>query len=298
MSGVGGRSAWSVVVARSADDARCAVGVGSATSGSGTSIGGHAARAEHAVGVVRAPRVGRIDPPTTAIPPAIPQSTGRRSLLLALAAAPAATMAAVAADPSPPASRASDDASPQRLDRVASQAFRDWMTLLVHAQLERGPTPRWVHRDCAGLVRFAVAESLRDHDAAWRRANGLVGVRVPPDIDAGAAAGLRHAWRRADGSRGAYVGALDLVQRNARFVSRQLAQAAPADLLLYDFGDEQHLMVWMGSYVAYHTGRADAGDSGLRALRPAQLFGWNDTRWRPVADNPNFAGLHRFAFLA
>ena len=147
-------------------------------------------------------------------------------------------------------------------------------------------------------MRFAVAESLRAHDLAWKRANGLLGVRVPPDLDAASGAGLRNVWRRADGSRGAFVGALELVQQNTRFESRQLMQAAPADLLLFDFGDEQHLMVWMGSYLAYHTGHVEAGDNGLRALRPAQLFGWKDTRWRPSADNPNFAGVHRLDFLA
>ena len=69
-------------------------------------------------------------------------------------------------------------AAPTRLDREQSQRFRDWMTLLIHAQIERGPTPRWTHRDCAGLVRFAVAESLREHDLAWKRANGLRAVRA------------------------------------------------------------------------------------------------------------------------
>jgi len=216
-------------------------------------------------------------------------------LIAGLAAAACGT-----ALPSRAASAANDGtvAISSRLDRGQSQAVRDWITLLIHSQIERGPTPRWTHRDCAGLVRFAVAESLRAHDLAWKRANGLLGVRVPPDVDAAAGQDLRNAWRRADGSRGAFVGALELVQRNTRFESRQLVQAAPADLLLFDFGDEQHLMVWMGSYLAYHTGHVEPGDNGLRALRPAQLLGWKDTRWRPSADNPNFAGVHRLDFLA
>ena len=217
----------------------------------------------------------------------------RRALLLG-----AATFGALAASTAiaAPATTASQPDAP--LDRAQSQRFRDWMTLLIHAQLERGPTPRWTHRDCAGLVRFAVGESLREHDLAWKRANGLLGTRVPPDVDAAAAPSLRHAWRRADGTRSAFVGALELVQENTRFVSRQLAQAAPGDLLFYDFGDDQHLMVWMGAYIAYHTGRVEPDDNGLRALRPAQLLGWKDTRWRPSADNPNFSGVYRFAFLA
>lgn len=222
-------------------------------------------------------------------------STRRHVLLAGLAAAACATALPARAAPAPSGGAV---AAASRLDRGQSQAVRDWITLLIHAQIERGPTPRWTHRDCAGLVRFAVAGSLRAHDLAWKRANGLLGVRLPPDVDAAAGQDLRNVWRRADGSRAAFVGALELVQQNTRFESRQLMQAAPADLLLFDFGDEQHLMVWMGSYLAYHTGHVEPGDNGLRALRPAQLLGWKDTRWRPSADNPNFAGVHRLDFLA
>ena len=195
---------------------------------------------------------------------------------------------------------ASAPAAHPRLDREQSRRFRDWMALLIRAQVERGPNPRWVHRDCAGLVRFAVDEALRPHDAGWRRANGLLETRVPADVEVDAAtlAALRQSWRRADGSRGAFAPAIDLVQENTRFVARELTRADEGDLLFFDMGDEQHLMVWMGHYIAYHTGRIEPGDNGLRALRPAQLFAWKDTRWRPTSDNPNFAGIYSLDFLA
>ncbi len=187
-----------------------------------------------------------------------------------------------------------------RLDREQSQRFRDWMALLVRAQLDRGPTPRWTHRDCAGLVRFCVDEALRPHDADWKRANGLRGARVPAEVsvDDATLRALRQSWRRADGTRGAFASAIDLVQENTRFVSRDLMRAQRGDLMFFDVGDEQHLMVWMGHYIAYHTGRNDPGDNGLRALRPEQLYGWSDTRWRPTSDNPNFAGIYCLDFLA
>lgn len=207
--------------------------------------------------------------------------------------------AASAALALPSWARAGSAAEPiARLDPAASRHLRDWITVLIHAQVDRGPTPRWTHRDCAGLLRFAVAEALREHDIAWRRSMGLLGKRLPPDLDPAVTSPLRHTWRRADGSQGAFASAIDLVQANTRSVGRQLAQAQPADLLFYDLGDDQHLMVWMGAYIAYHTGRVERGDNGLRALKPAQLMGWSDTRWRPSTDNPNFAGLYRLAFLA
>lgn len=186
----------------------------------------------------------------------------------------------------------------QQLDQEQSWRFRRWMTVLVHAQLQRGPTPRWTQRDCAGLVRFVAAESLRSHDLAWKRANGLLGRALPEDVDPGQAQGLRHAWLRADGTRGAFASALELVQNNTRPLGRRLSMALPGDLLLYDFGDDQHLMIWMGRFVAYHTGRIEPGDNGLRALSPGQLERFADTRWRPLADNANFTGLHRLDFLS
>ena len=144
----------------------------------------------------------------------------------------------------------SDQLLEAALDEPAEMAFwadakgapRFWLMALSRSTLarslqelgsvalkERGPTPRWTHRDCAGLVRFAVAEALRDHDVSWKRANGLLGTRLPPEVDSPAAAGLRHAWRRAGGSRAAFVSALELVQQNSRPLSRQLSLAAPAD---------------------------------------------------------------------
>jgi uncharacterized protein YfaT (DUF1175 family) len=166
------------------------------------------------------------------------------------------------------------------------------------AQIARGPSPRWHHRDCAGLVRFAVSETLRTHDEAWKRASGLGGP-LPPELELGAEErALRHAWKLADGTRSAYVGALELVQENTTLVGRDLNLAQPGDLLFFDQGDDQHLMVWTGRYIAYHTGTSQGRDSGLRAASVPTLMAWRDTRWQPVASNPNFAGVFRLRFLS
>ena len=174
------------------------------------------------------------------------------------------------------------------------------MTLLVHAQLEHGPTPRWTHRDCAGLVRFCVDEALRPHDTGWKRAtvSSACGCRPTSPRTTRRCARCASPGAAPTAPRGAFAPAIDLVQENTRFVSRDLMRAQPGDLMFFDLGDDQHLMVWMGHYIAYHTGRNDPGDTGLRALRPEQLFGWKDTRWRPTSDNPNFAGIYCLDFLA
>jgi uncharacterized protein YfaT (DUF1175 family) len=194
----------------------------------------------------------------------------------------------------PPDAPASPMLSPSQ-----SRAFRAWMVHIVSAQISAGPTPRWQNRDCAGLVRFAVAEALREHDEKWKRANGFSGIPVPPEVQLqGAQQALRHHWRLADGSTAAYAGALELIQENARLVARDCNLAQAGDLLFFDQGDAQHLMVWMGNFIAYHTGEATRTDNGLRAVTLQRLQRWTDTRWRPNDDNPNFAGAFRLAFLA
>lgn len=203
------------------------------------------------------------------------------------------------------------------LNGEQSDRFRAWMSFIVSDQMRRGPSPRWFHRDCAGLVRFAVAEALRVHDTRWRRANGFEGRRLPPEIDLQPEqARLIAGWTSLEGKREAFVTALPLVQNNSRFLGREISQARPGDLLFFDQGDEQHLMIWLGNAIAYHNGQTPptppaAGrpgkrpatpdtpeDNGLRVVTPAQLLQWKDTRWRPREDNPNFTGFYRLAFLS
>lgn len=186
----------------------------------------------------------------------------------------------------------------QVLDFKQSNLFRAWFTKIVHAQLKTGPNPRWVHRDCAGLIRFAVDETLREHDDKWKKNNGFLNQQLPADLVLKEAQKqLRQNWRLADGSQSAYVNALELIQENTRFIGHSVTLASPGDLLFFDLADQQHLMIWMGRYLAYHTGQHLAHDNGLRAVSLERLSKWQDTRWRPVSSNPNFRGLFRLGFL-
>ena len=225
---------------------------------------------------------------------------GRRRCLLALSAAAALPWTSSWMLPSAHALVPGAPALPAvRLTRAQSRAFRAWMLRIVSVQLEQGPSPRWQHRDCAGLVRFAVNEALAVHDARWLRANGIgTDRRLPPELELDAAqAAMRNRWVQGDGMVGAYVSALALVQHNSRFVAREVNQAEAGDLLFFDQGDAQHLMVWMGARIAYHTGTVAPNDNGLRTVGVQQLNNWKDTRWQPAVDNPNFAGVFRLTFL-
>jgi hypothetical protein len=218
----------------------------------------------------------------------------RRGFLMATA-----TLAGLAGVAGRASAQAAAGPAPLLLTPAQSRAFRAWMVRMIGAQLSAGPTPRWEHRDCAGLVRFAVAEALRTHDAKWKHANGLAGQPVPPEVLlTPEQQALRHRWRLPDGSRSAYASAIELVQGNTRYCARDCNLAQPGDLLFFDQGDAQHLMVWMGHFIAYHTGTVTADDNGLRAVSLRELLAWDDTRWQPSDANPNFAGVYRFAFLS
>jgi len=188
---------------------------------------------------------------------------------------------------------------PVRLDTAQSQAFRAWMVRIIHEQIRRGPNPRWFHRDCAGLVRFAVGETFKCHDGKWLRNNSLSTRMLPPEIVLRAdQKPLLQGWVQLDGSRAPFASAQVLIQKNTRFVSKDINQAQSGDLLFFDYGDDQHVMVWMGRAIAYHTGTVTKTDNGLRAVTLQQLMQWKDTRWRPQQDNPNFIGVFRLAFLS
>jgi len=188
---------------------------------------------------------------------------------------------------------------PPQLDGRQAAAFRAWMVRIVGEQLRQGPSPRWVQQDCASLVRFAVREALAVHDDRWLRANGLSNRYLPPEVGVTPEqADLGRAWRGFGGQgRQAYVTAIGLAQDNSRFLSKDLNQALPGDLLFFDQGDDQHLMVFMGDYIAYHRGSSSAKDNGLRAVGIDQLMQWQDSRWQPRIDNPNFIGIFRLSFL-
>jgi uncharacterized protein YfaT (DUF1175 family) len=78
-----------------------------------------------------------------------------------------------------------------------------------------------------------------------------------------------------------------------RRVGKDINQARPGDVLVFDKGDGHRLMIWMGGWAAYHTGFETPSDDGLRAVSLDQLMSFKDTRWRPVAANPHFVGVFR-----
>ena len=177
-----------------------------------------------------------------------------------------------------------------RLNHQQEAAFRGWFTRIVWEQYRVGPNGRWTHRDCAGLVRFALKEAFATHDGKWKRTNSVSGMLAPPEI-------ILSLEQKKELPEWTFERGIQLVQKHTRFITKDINQALPGDVLFYDFGDTQHLMIWMGSYIAYHNGSHSKNDSGLRKQTLKSLMTWKDTRWRPLEQNPNFIGIYRFSFL-
>jgi uncharacterized protein len=189
------------------------------------------------------------------------------------------------------------------LSSEQAKIFRSWVVTIVEDQMSRGPNPRWQHQDCAGLVRFAVRETLAKHDDEWRRANGFKGRVLPAELDLANAEKARLGrWKNSDETSSQFVRALPMIQQNAEFLGKTVERIEPGDLLFFDQGDQQHVMVWTGRRIVYHNGQhlrrgEKTTDNGLRAVSLQELMQWKDTRWRPRTDNPNFSGFYRLSFL-
>jgi uncharacterized protein YfaT (DUF1175 family) len=206
-----------------------------------------------------------------------------------------------------------------RLTDPADQAaFRQWFTLIAQYQAirPRADVPAEI-TDCASLLRYAYREALKRHDDTWFMATGIEVAALPGEIRAWRypetplGAGLFRvqpgSFEPADASDGAFAQFADaktLVERNAYYVSRDVRQAEPGDLLFYrQFGQSSpwHSMIVTRTggepVVVYDTGE-DHGKAGeLRRVALAELLDHPQPQWRPLAENPNFLGVYRWNIL-
>jgi uncharacterized protein YfaT (DUF1175 family) len=210
-----------------------------------------------------------------------------------------------------------------RLTDPADQAaFRQWFTLIADYQAIRPKIdlPPEI-TDCASLLRYSYREALKRHDDTWFVTTGIEVPALPGEI---------RAWRYpetplgaslfrvrpgsfepADVSNGAFAQFADaktLVERNAYFVSRDVRQAQPGDLLFYrQFGQSSpwHSMIVTRiagqPAVVYDTGPIDHSAHGklgeLRRVLLPELLDHPQPQWRPLPGNPNFLGVYRWNIL-
>ncbi|MFO0724313.1 MAG: DUF1175 family protein [Myxococcota bacterium] len=207
-----------------------------------------------------------------------------------------------------------------REDRAA---FTSWFTAIAETQavaMDDAWAP--IHRDCAGLVRFAFKEALRVHDRAWLQRRKRLLAADAPDVRAFhypelpvvgdrpflAAPGPFDPAKGLDERFTAAPSAELLYRLNTVFVSRELSEARPGDLLFFAVPaaaeSRMHTMIVLGARpgatfeepaarVVYHTGY----DGQVKRVSFEELLQHPDPSWHPVAHNGRFLGVYRFIHL-
>ena len=203
-----------------------------------------------------------------------------------------------------------------RLDDPAdASAFRSWFTFLTEAQFfrETSNLPAEIS-DCAGLIRYAYREALREHDSVWAKASGLPLVPAIGSVrkyeypfTSWGASLIRTGSEPA--ARAEFADAATLLRYNTRFVARDLRQARPGDLLFFhqeDAAMPYHSMVYLGAsqvenargpFVIYHTGPQHGQRGEIRRPSVEELRKHPDPGWHPVAENPHYLGVYRWNIL-
>ena len=220
--------------------------------------------------------------------------------------APVTTLIAITPNDSPNLLRLDDPA-----DDVS---FRKWFTFLAEAQFFRptGTLPPDIS-DCAGLIRYAYRETLRSHDGAWAKSSGLPLVPAIPQVRKyeypftpwGASL-----FRTGESSIAEFADAATLLRYNTHFVSRDIRQALPGDLLFFhdeDAAMPYHSMIYLGrsqienspeTFVVYHTGRLNEARGEIRRPSVEELQHHPDPAWHLNPGNAHYLGVFRWNILS
>ena len=223
-------------------------------------------------------------------------------------------------------SDSSGDGTPDflRLEAGDREAFRRWFTFLAEAAaaLPEGERPPEVN-DCAGLIRFAYREALREHTGEWagrlrlpllpENASGVSKYHYPlTPLGANLFRIAPGSFTEADLRNGAFAQFADaetLLRRNTHFRSRDLERAEAGDLLFFHRHGQSmpyHAMIVAGRsqltasperWLVYHTGPEGHDPGEIRRVTYTQLQNHPSPQWRPVAGNSNFLGVYRWNIL-
>jgi uncharacterized protein YfaT (DUF1175 family) len=204
-------------------------------------------------------------------------------------------------------------------------SFRKWFTAIAENQFYQS-SEQWnaEQRDCAGLVRFAMREALRQHDRIWFQKMGSAYDNVAPDVSGFDLAknplgekifrtdfGTFRDTDLRDGKFSEFADGRSLKNYNSVFVSRDRREAQPGDLLFFYQPWVQkfpyHVMILLGSarvapngaqdWVVYHTGSSPTDQGTVKKVQLSVLDHHPDPRWRPLESNRNFIGFYRLKIL-
>lgn len=209
-------------------------------------------------------------------------------------------------------------------DNADRESFRFWITYIGELQYFISPSARPPEiADCSSLIRFAYHEALRDHNAAWiasaklpiAPAHSSVKKYAFPHTILGpnlfrTRSGTYTPADLTDGAFAEFADAKTLQKFNTYFVSRDITQAQPGDILFYrretTKGVSYHSMIFIGPskvkpdgeiYVVYHTGPDGTNNGEIRRLTLTQLLHFPNQQWHPIAANELFLGVYRWNIL-
>ena len=216
-----------------------------------------------------------------------------------------------------------------RLDSPEDRdAFRRWFAVIAEYQALRPDKklPTEIN-DCAALIRYSYRNALHGHDEEWFQETQLrppealpsVGKHGYPHTPLGAALfrvkpGVYAPGDDRNDAFAEFADAKTLKSLNTFFVSHDIRQARPGDLLFYfqlEQGSPFHSMIFVGrsqwpvegesrqvdDIVVYHTGPAGKKPGEMRRVRVEELLHHPSPRWRPVEGNSNFLGVYRWNIL-
>jgi uncharacterized protein YfaT (DUF1175 family) len=210
-------------------------------------------------------------------------------------------------------------------DEADRRNFCRWFVSIAESQLyKEDPAWRKDDHDCAGLIRFAYREALKQHDSKWLRSKSFLLDAAIADVrkyNYPAVPLLQTKIFRTRNGRfiesdlndttfAVTALATKLRSYNTVFLGKVLENVQPGDLLFYlNAGDAkmpQHSMIFVGDrrrlagfndYVIYHTGPRDDAPGVLKKVRLADLMRHPDERWHPVPENRYFLGYYRWKIL-
>jgi hypothetical protein len=191
------------------------------------------------------------------------------------------------------------------------KAFVDWFLRIAEAQFKRsnfGWNRR--ERDCSGLIRYAYREALKLHDRDWYRKNGITIDKNLPDVESFHYPDIpvlnKRIFKTKGGSAsdpqsfGVFADAETLMRWNTAFVSRDLLDARPGDILFFhdpqNFGSAYHSVIVVKNdlqlpILLYHTG----SEQGIKRIAADYLM--SSRTFAPADWNSNFIGVHRFHII-
>ncbi|MFO7881651.1 MAG: DUF1175 family protein [Kosmotogaceae bacterium] len=201
------------------------------------------------------------------------------------------------------------------LNETNSKRFRIWFVNIAVLQAVNNSN-YWSEneRDCSGLIRFAYKEALKDHDENWISSMGfnrkewkeLTGIDLSkledvrsynypnvPVIET-------RLFLTESGQFLAYADAYNLLRHNTDYVSKNVEEAEPGDVLFFHFPDPStfHSMIFTGEGLVYHTGPVSEEDVGkVKLWLLDDYLRLMPIQWLPVKENPFFLGFYRFKIL-